>query len=80
MDHGKPKVLAVVVNLPIDLAVEIFRESGNLSISEFPATLKFAESIAETLNMEQNEHGEQAEPTFVCKNEENMSVSTRNQR
>jgi hypothetical protein len=74
------KVLAVLVNLPIDLAVEIFRESGNLPISEFPASLKFAESIAETLNMEQNEHGEHAEPTVVCKSEEKMSVSAKHKR
>lgn len=46
----KPKVLALVVYLPIDLAVEMYRESGNLAMSDFPNILKFAESIAEVLD------------------------------
>jgi len=48
----KPKVLALVVYLPVDLAMEIYRESGNFAMAEFPNTLKFAESIAEVLDLQ----------------------------
>ena len=49
---GKPKVLALIVYLPVDMAVEIYRESGDLAISKFPYTLKLAESIAEVLDIQ----------------------------
>ena len=76
MSQEKPKVLGLVVHLPIDLAIEIFRESGDLPISEFPAILKFADSIAEVLDMEQNENSAYAGPTFMSKTDEKISVST----
>ncbi|MEM3566117.1 MAG: hypothetical protein QXK18_04515 [Candidatus Bathyarchaeia archaeon] len=52
MSLEKPKVQALVVYLPLDLAVEMYRESGNLAISDFPNILKFAECIAEVLDLE----------------------------
>jgi len=61
------KLLGVVIHLPIDLAIEIFRESGDLPVSEFPAILKFADSIAEVLDIEQNENNVHAELTFISK-------------
>ena len=41
---------------PVNLAVEIYRESGNLAMSEFPNTLKFAESIVEALDLQHIEN------------------------
>lgn len=70
------KILGVVIHLPVDLAIEIFRESGDLPVSEFPAILKFADSIAEILDMGQNENNIHTEPTFMTKSTEKISVST----
>ena len=74
------KVVAVDVQLPIDLAREIFRESGNLTISEFPATLEFAESLAEVLNLEQEEDVACTEPTLMVENRESISVLARRKK
>jgi hypothetical protein len=74
------KVVAVDVQLPIDLAREIFRESGNLAISEFPATLEFAESLAEMLNLEQKEDAGCTEPTLMVENRESISVPARRKK
>jgi len=67
MSEREVKLLGVVIHLPIDLAIEIFRESGDLPVSEFPAILKFADSIAEVLDIEQNENNVHAELTFISK-------------
>jgi len=74
MSQEKPKVLGLVIHLPIDLAIEVFRESGDLPISEFPAILKFADSIAEILDMEQHKNSAYAEPTFMPKSDEKIAV------
>jgi hypothetical protein len=79
MALGNLKVIAVDVQLPIDLAREIFRESGNLPISEFPATLEFAESLAEVLNL-QEEDATYNEPTLMVENREQISVPARRKK
>jgi len=77
MTQREPKVAGIIIHLPIDLAIEIFRESGDLSISEFPAIVKFADYVAETLNMEQDEMGTYAEPIVMSENEEKIPASTK---
>jgi hypothetical protein len=66
------KVTAVEVQLRIDLAREIFRESGNLPISDFPATLEFSESLAEVLNLDHKDTTELDEKTLLVQNSENI--------
>ena len=53
MNEMEAKILGVVIHLPIDLAIEIFRESGDLPMSEFPAIVKFAERVR---SISQREH------------------------
>ena len=76
MSQGKPKVLGLVIHVPVDLAIEIFREIGDLPISEFPAILKLADSIAEILDMEQDKNSEYAELTFMPESDEKIAVSS----
>ena len=78
----KPKVLALVVYLPVNMAVEIYRESGNLAISEFPNTLKFAISIAEALDLEHIENVEKdgVEFAFLPKSEVKAAVKSERKR
>lgn len=81
----KPKVLALLVYLPVNLAVEIYRESGNLAMSEFPNTIKFAESIAEALDLEHIENFEKDNVEFALipkakrKHSSSFSSSSSNQ-
>jgi hypothetical protein len=77
METTKLKVVTIKVELPIDLARKIFRESGDLSISEFPATLEFAESLAEVLNLDQMDTTELDEPTLIVQNSENILIPTK---
>jgi hypothetical protein len=74
------KVLSVDVQLPIELAKEIFRESGNLAISEFPATLEFAESLAEALNLEQEHEAGQTQLTLMVQHRESIPVTARRKK
>jgi len=74
------KVISVDVQLPIELAREIFRESGNLAISEFPATLEFAESLAEALNLEQEDEAGPTQLTLMVRNRESISVPARRKK
>jgi hypothetical protein len=77
----KPKVLALVVYLPVNLAVEIYRESGNLAMAEFPNTLKFAESIAEALDLQHIENVEKESVEFAVlpkREEKAIAKSKRN--
>jgi hypothetical protein len=53
MNEREPKILGVVIHLPIELAIEIFRESGDLQVSEIPAIVKFAERVR---SISQREH------------------------
>lgn len=77
MTPKNPRTIALVIQLPIELAKEIFRESGNLAISEFPATLQFAESLAEVINLEQEKETACTELTFMVENKERISVPAR---
>ena len=74
------KVLSVDVQLPIELAKEIFRESGNLAISEFPATLEFAESLAEALNLEQEAEAGYTQLTLMVQHSESIPVPARTKK
>jgi len=80
MPQEKSKVLAVIVHLPIDLALEIYRESGDLSISEFPSILKFAESIAEALDIGHIENGKNPKLTFFSQSEGKILASARHKQ
>jgi len=65
MDLEKMKIVGVVINMPVDLAIEIVRESGNLAVSECPAIEKLAECIAERLDIEHSENNIEVEPILV---------------
>lgn len=74
------KTVAILVQIPIELAEEIFRESGSLAISEFPATLEFAESLAEAINLDQKETTGFNEPTLLIQNNENILIPTKSKK
>lgn len=65
MSSRKAKIVGVIIHMPIDLAIEIFRESGNLAVSEYPAIEKLAECIAEALDIEHYKNSVEVEPIFV---------------
>jgi hypothetical protein len=74
------KVISVDVQLPIELAKEMFRESGNLAISEFPATLEFAESLAEALNLEKEDKAGHTQLTLMVQHRESILVPARRKK
>jgi len=61
-------------------AIEIFRESGDLPVSEFPAIVKFAERVGEILNMEQNEGAACVKTASLFKDNEKIQVSAKSSK
>jgi hypothetical protein len=70
MDREKMKIIGVVINMPIDLAIEIVRESGDLAVSEYPAIERLAECIAERLDIEHSENSIEVEPILISEHTE----------
>jgi len=47
--------MGLIINVPVDLAREIFRESGDLQFARFPATMALVDSIGKALNIGHDE-------------------------
>jgi hypothetical protein len=75
MSLRKPKVAEIVVRIPVELAIDLFNESGDLPSADFPAVMKLVESIAEVLDIVQAEKAFQAETVFVGEKEDEIPVS-----
>jgi hypothetical protein len=73
MIQEQPKVSVVILQLPADLALEVFRESGTLPIDDFPATLRLADRIAEALKLK-NEDSKFKKQTLSFKKERPVSA------
>ncbi len=62
MKTRKPKESSVLIRIPAELARDIFRESGDLQFSKFPATMTLVESIGKALNFGREERKKQLKP------------------
>jgi hypothetical protein len=52
------------MNVPADLALEAFRESGNLPFAKFPATMALAEIIGKMLDLNRDERPAYQKPAI----------------
>ena len=75
MSLRKPKVAEIVVRIPVELAIDLFNESGDLPSADFPAIMKLVESISEVLDIVQAEKASRAETVFVGEKEDEIPVS-----
>lgn len=55
MNARKHKDSGLIINLPIELAREIFSESGDLPVAKFPAIIALSESIGKALRLSREE-------------------------
>ena len=51
MNTKKHKEVGLIINVPGELAREIYRESGDLPFVKFPAMITLADSIGKALNI-----------------------------
>lgn len=54
-----------MINVPLELAREIYLESGDLPFAKFPAIMSLADSVGKALNMSAEESVIQPKPTIL---------------
>ena len=64
MNKRKRKDTGLIINVPIELAREIFSESGDLPVAKFPAIIALSESIGKALRLSREEK-QQPKPTIM---------------
>ena len=64
MNSRKRKDSGLIINVPIELAREIFSESGDLPVARFPAIIALSESIGKALKLSREEK-EQSKPVVM---------------
>jgi hypothetical protein len=79
LNAKKPKNPRLIINIPVELAREIFRESGDLGVGEFPALLILADSIGEAMSAGHYETAIPQKPTILRKSRK-TTVSHRGPR
>jgi hypothetical protein len=57
----------LTVSIPLDLAREIFSESGNLPTARFPATIILAETIGKALPTSHEDTKKRSKPTIITR-------------
>ena len=77
MDTKETKDLGIMMNVLLELAREIFRESGDLPFAKFPAMMTLADSIGKAMDIDHDESVARPKPTISHKRSQNYPLSTR---
>lgn len=67
MTARKIRDSSLTVSIPLDLAREIFSESGDLPSVRFPATIILAETIGEALPTSHEDSKKRSKPTIITR-------------
>lgn len=67
MKAKKRKDPGMVINVPLELAREIFSESGDLQSARFPAIMILADAIGKALPASHGESVKRPKPTILSK-------------
>lgn len=65
MNARKPKDHGLIIRVPIELARDIYRESGDLQFAMFPATMTLIDTIGKALGASKKENTRQLKPTLL---------------
>jgi hypothetical protein len=63
----KPRDSGLIINVPLELARDIFSESGDLPAAKFPATMILADTIGKALSSGREENTKRPKPTILSK-------------
>jgi hypothetical protein len=61
----KPKNSSLIINVPLELARDIFNESGDLPTARFPAIMILADTMGKALNKDREETKKRPKPTII---------------
>lgn len=67
MTPKKPKNKGLIINVPLELAREIFNESGDLPTARFPAIIILADTIGKALSKGHEETKKRPKPTIISR-------------
>jgi hypothetical protein len=65
LNARKSKDPSLIIRVPIELARDIYRESGDLQFAMFPATMTLIETIGKALGASKKETTKQLKPTIL---------------
>jgi len=63
----KPKNSSLIINVPLELARDIFNESGDLPTARFPAIMVLADTMGKALNKDREETKKRPKPTIISR-------------
>jgi hypothetical protein len=63
----KPKNSSLIINVPLELARDIFNESGDLPTARFPAIMILADTMGKALNKGHEETKKRPKPTIISR-------------
>jgi len=63
----KPKDKSLIISVPLELARDIFSESGDLQSEKFPATMILADTIGKALPPSHEDAKKRPKPTIIIK-------------
>jgi hypothetical protein len=73
----RPKNSGLVINVPLDLARDIFSESGDLQSAKFPAIMILADTIGKALPPMHKDTKKRPKPTVITKTRKPKSTHHR---
>ena len=79
MKPKKSKDSGLIINVPLELARDIFSESGDLPSAKFPAIMILADTIGKALSKGHEESTKRPKPTILSKSKK-TSTSTHRKR
>jgi hypothetical protein len=63
----KTKDRSLIINVPLELARDIFSESGDLQTAKFPAIMILADTIGKALSKGHEETKKRPKPTIISR-------------
>ena len=67
MTPKKPRDSGLIISVPLELARDIFSESGDLSSAKFPAIMILADTIGKALPPTHEDTKKRPKPTVITK-------------
>jgi len=68
----KSKDQSLIIRVPVELARDIYRESGDLQFAMFPATMTLIDTLGKALGASKKESVKQLKPIILRRDRKNL--------
>ena len=72
MTARKSKDQSLIIRVPVELARDIYRESGDLQFAMFPATMTLIDTLGKALGASKKESVKQLKPIILRRDRKNL--------